>query len=127
MPKQPTFEDLGGTPGIAGVRPVGTYDVDAYARGAKKIATAGEHFGASVARLGESEADFAARQAREEFNAARTQAVTGLMNQAQGLQYTGAMDALAAEEARRAADVSALGTLAGGGASLLRMYGRAYG
>jgi hypothetical protein len=48
---------------------------------------------------------------------------TGLMNQAQGLQYTGAMDALAGEEARRAADVSALGTLAGGGASLLRMYG----
>lgn len=79
MPKQPTFEDLGGTPGIAGVRPVGTYDVDAYARGAKKIATAGEHFGASVARLGEFEADFAARQAREEFNAARTQAVTGLI------------------------------------------------
>jgi hypothetical protein len=52
---------------------------------------------------------------------------TGLMNQAQGLQYTGAMDALAGEEAQRAADASALGTLAGGGASLLRMYGRSYG
>jgi hypothetical protein len=79
MPKQPTWEDLGGTPGIAGTRPVGSYDVDAYARGAQKIANAGERFGASVARLGESEAEFAARRARQEFTAAQTQAITGLM------------------------------------------------
>jgi len=46
MPKQPTAEDLGGTPGVTGARPVGTYDIDPYARGAQKIANAGEHFGA---------------------------------------------------------------------------------
>jgi hypothetical protein len=79
MPKQPTWEDLGGTPGVAGARPVGSYDVDAYARGAQKIADAGERFGASVARLEESEAEFAARRARQEFTAAQTQAITGLI------------------------------------------------
>jgi hypothetical protein len=61
MPKQPTWEDLGGTPGIAGARPVGTYDVDAYARGAEKIAKAGEHFGAAVEGFGEA-ANAGARQ-----------------------------------------------------------------
>jgi hypothetical protein len=48
---------------------------------------------------------------------------TGLLNQAKGLEYTGTMDALAGEEARRASYLSALGTIAGGGASMLRMYG----
>ena len=79
MPKQPTWEDLGPTPGVAGARPVGSYDVDAYARGAQKIANAGERFGASVARLGKSEAEFAARRARREITAAQTQAITGLI------------------------------------------------
>jgi hypothetical protein len=77
--KQPTAEDLGGAPGITGARPVGSYDVDAYARGAQKMAQAGERLGESVARVGESEAEFAARRARAEFNTARTRAVTGLI------------------------------------------------
>jgi hypothetical protein len=54
MPKQPTSEDLGGTPGIDGARPVGSYDVGEYARGAQKMAQAGEHLGASVVRFGEA-------------------------------------------------------------------------
>jgi hypothetical protein len=48
---------------------------------------------------------------------------TGLLNQAAAKRYTGDLDALGGEEASRAADLSALATLAGGGASLLRMYG----
>jgi hypothetical protein len=48
---------------------------------------------------------------------------TGLLNQAQGVQYTGYMDALAGQEAQRASYLSAMSTIAGGGASLLRMYG----
>src|SRR5262249_24530397 len=49
-------------------------------RGArKKMAQAGERFGQAVARVSESDAEFAARRARAEFNAARTQAVTGLI------------------------------------------------
>jgi hypothetical protein len=48
---------------------------------------------------------------------------TGLLNQAQGLQYTGYMDALAGEEAKRAATLSTFSSIAGGGASMLRMYG----
>jgi hypothetical protein len=54
MPKQPTLEDLGGALGIGGARPVGSYDVDEYARGAQKMAQAGEHLGASVSRFGEA-------------------------------------------------------------------------
>jgi hypothetical protein len=77
--KQPTAEDLGGVPGVAGARPVGTYDVDAYARGTHQMATAGTRLGEDVSRLGEAEAEAAARRARAEFNAARTRAVTGLM------------------------------------------------
>ena len=76
--KQPTAEDLGAAPGVAGARPVGSYEVDAYAHGAQKMAQAGERFGQAVARVGESEAEFAARRARAEFNTARTKAVTGL-------------------------------------------------
>ncbi len=78
MPKQPTSEDLGGAPGIDGARSVGSYDVDAYARGAHKMTEAGEHLGASVTKLGEADAAFAARRAREELNAASTQAITGI-------------------------------------------------
>ena len=77
--KQPTAEDLGNVPGIAGARPVGTYDVDAYARGAHQMAAAGTRFGEDVSHLGEAEAELAARRARTEFTAAHTRAVTGLM------------------------------------------------
>jgi hypothetical protein len=48
---------------------------------------------------------------------------SGLMNQAQGLRYSGDIDALAGQEAQRASYLNAASTIAGGGASLLRMYG----
>jgi hypothetical protein len=51
---------------------------------------------------------------------------TGLLNQAQGAQFSGDVDALAGQEAQRAADLNAMSTLAGGGASLLRMYGQSH-
>lgn len=67
MPKQPTWEDLGGTPGVAGARPVGSYDVDAYARGARKIANAGGQFGRAVEGLGEAADDVVRQRARSEL------------------------------------------------------------
>jgi hypothetical protein len=48
---------------------------------------------------------------------------SGLMNQAQGLRYSGDIDALAGQQAQRASYLNAASTIAGGGASLLRMYG----
>jgi hypothetical protein len=48
---------------------------------------------------------------------------TGLLNRAAAKRYTGDLDAIGGEEASRAAGLSALATIAGGGASLLRMYG----
>jgi hypothetical protein len=48
---------------------------------------------------------------------------TGLLNQAAGKRYSGYMDLLGGQEAQRAADLNAASTIAGGGASLMRMYG----
>jgi hypothetical protein len=48
---------------------------------------------------------------------------TGLMNRAAGKRYTGDLDAIGGDEASRAAGINALATIAGGGASFLRMYG----
>jgi len=48
---------------------------------------------------------------------------SGLMNRAAAKRYTGELNALAGEEVRRASRLNALSTIAGGGASLLRMYG----
>jgi len=48
---------------------------------------------------------------------------SGLMNQAAGRRYTGELDALGGEEMRRASGLNALSTIAGGGASFMRMYG----
>jgi hypothetical protein len=48
---------------------------------------------------------------------------TGLLNQAAAKRYTGDLDALGGEQAGAASGLGALSTLAGGGASLLRMYG----
>jgi hypothetical protein len=65
-------------------------------------------------------------QSALDLNAGQTRA-TGLLNQAQGVQYTGTIDALAGDEARRASYLSAISTIAGGGASLMRMYGSSFG
>jgi hypothetical protein len=48
---------------------------------------------------------------------------TGLLNRAAGKRYTGELDAIGGDEASRAAGLNALATIAGGGASFLRMYG----
>jgi hypothetical protein len=48
---------------------------------------------------------------------------SGLMNRAAGQRYTGDLDALAGEEMQRASTLNALSTIAGGGASFMRMYG----
>jgi hypothetical protein len=49
---------------------------------------------------------------------------TGLLNRAAAKRYTGELDAIGGTEANLAAGFGALGTIAGGGASLLRMYGK---
>ena len=48
---------------------------------------------------------------------------SGSMNQAAAKRYTGEMDLLGGEEAQRASTLNALSTIAGGGASFMRMYG----
>ncbi len=48
---------------------------------------------------------------------------TGLLNRAAAKRYTGDLDVLGGSEAAGASGLNALSTLAGGGASLLRMYG----
>ena len=48
---------------------------------------------------------------------------SGLMNRAAGKRYTGELDALAGKETQRASTLNALSTIAGGGASFMRMYG----
>jgi hypothetical protein len=48
---------------------------------------------------------------------------SGLMNRAAGKRYTGELDALAGEQMQRASRLNALSTIAGGGASFMRMYG----
>jgi hypothetical protein len=48
---------------------------------------------------------------------------TGLLNQAAAKRYTGDLDALGGEEAETAAGLGAMATIAGGGASLFRLYG----
>jgi hypothetical protein len=48
---------------------------------------------------------------------------TGLLNRAAARRYTGELDAIGGDEASRAAGLNALATIAGGGASLLRIYG----
>ena len=48
---------------------------------------------------------------------------TGLLNRAAGKRYTGELDAIGGDEASRAAGLNALSTIAGGGASFLRLYG----
>ncbi len=48
---------------------------------------------------------------------------TGLLNQAAGTRYSGYMAALGGQEAQQASELNALSTIAGGGASMLRMYG----
>jgi len=48
---------------------------------------------------------------------------TGLMNQAAAKRYEGEIDVIGGEEAQRASTLNALSTIAGGGASFMRMYG----
>lgn len=48
---------------------------------------------------------------------------SGLMNRAADKRYTGELEALGGETMRRASTLNALSTIAGGGASLMRMYG----
>jgi hypothetical protein len=48
---------------------------------------------------------------------------SGSLNQAAAKRYTGEMDLLGGEEAQRASSLNALSTIAGGGASIMRMYG----
>lgn len=58
----------------------------------------------------------------DKFNGAAT--ATGLRNQAQGVQYTGQMEALEGEEKQSASELAAAGTIAGSAGSLMSSYGR---
>jgi hypothetical protein len=72
-----------------------------------------------------NQAQIAARgnyQARMEMWSGQNQA-TGSLNQATAKQYSGYMDLIGGQEAQRASTLNALSTIAGGGTSMLRMYG----
>jgi hypothetical protein len=72
-----------------------------------------------------NEAQIAARgryQADMDLWSGQNQA-SGLMNRAAGKRYTGELDLLGGEEMQRSSTLNALSTIAGGGASLMRMYG----
>lgn len=88
-----------------------------------QAAAAGIDAGAGTALT--NQAQIAARgryQAGMDLWSGQNQA-TGLLNQAAAKRFTGDLDALGGEEAARAAGLGALTTIAGGGASLMRMYG----
>jgi hypothetical protein len=72
-----------------------------------------------------NQAQIAARghyQAGLDLWSGRNQA-TGALNQATAKQYTGEMGLIGGEDTQNAASLNALSTIAGGGASFLRMYG----
>src|SRR5215470_5361655 len=52
MPTVPTPEELGSLLHVPGSRPIGGYDLSAYASGAREIADAGARFGQAIADIG---------------------------------------------------------------------------
>ena len=92
-------------------------------RRSRRAAANGVNAGAGIALT--NQAQIAARghyQAGLDLWSGQNQA-TGALNQAAAKRYTGDMDLIGGEEAQRAASLNALSTIAGGGASFLRMYG----
>jgi hypothetical protein len=69
MPPVPTPDDLGALPRVPGTRPVGGYDLGAFASGGQKMADAGVRLGESVANAGKAA-----------WQAGREQAVTEAVN-----------------------------------------------
>ena len=66
MPTIPTSEELGSLLHIPGSRPIGSYDVSSYARGAQQIADAGTRFGQAVEDVGKATYKVSQRQAMTE-------------------------------------------------------------
>src|SRR5215468_1262651 len=66
MPAIPTPEELGGLLRMPGSRPVGSYDVSPYARGAQQIADAGTRFGQAVEDIGKATYKIGRQQAMTE-------------------------------------------------------------
>src|SRR5215467_2083792 len=63
MPTIPTSEELGSLLHIPGSRPIGSYEVSSYARGAQQIADAGTRFGQAVEDVGKATYKVSHRQA----------------------------------------------------------------
>ncbi len=80
MARQPTFEELGGSPNVAGARPVGGYDVASYARGAQQIAQAGAHFGQAVESVGAALPLIAAKRDQTQYVNAISRGITKGLN-----------------------------------------------
>jgi hypothetical protein len=86
-------------------------------------AAGGVNAGAGSALTNQAQISARARyQADMDLWSGQNQA-TGSLNQAAAKRYTGEMDLLGGQEAQRASSLNALSTIAGGGASFLRMYG----
>jgi len=67
MAKLPDWSDLGATPNVTGSRPIGSYDVSPYARGAAAEAAAGANLGKAVADVGAAGSDVLLDQARYQY------------------------------------------------------------
>src|SRR6266481_5665426 len=66
MPPIPTPEELGGLLRMPGSRPIGSYDVSPYARGAQQIVDAGTRFGQAVEDVGKATYKIGRQQAMTE-------------------------------------------------------------
>jgi hypothetical protein len=76
MAKIPSAADLGGTPTPAATRPVGSYDVTPWARGAAAIAQAGAQLGRGIEQAGEGAGELALDQGRWEYATAHADFLT---------------------------------------------------
>lgn len=81
MAKLPDVSDLGPTPSADPSRPVGSYDVSGFARGAAALAEGGRELGAGVQKAAEGYGELSLDQSRWDYAKAHAALQTGLVQQ----------------------------------------------
>ena len=81
MPKLPDISDLGPTPTADPTRPVGSYDVSGFYRGAAAITEAGKQFGAGVQQAGEGYGELSLDESRWDYAKAHASLISGVATQ----------------------------------------------
>jgi hypothetical protein len=87
MAKLPSVSDLGPTPDVSGDRPIASYDVSPYARGAQALAQSGAALAKGVAQVGEGIGDYEIGKDRYEYAVAQSGFLTDHINIESGLQH----------------------------------------